>query len=621
MRRIEKVISLTMVIAVVITSIALCLIIRNSNLSEPLPSLATTLVVISNTPFEPHVTQITQPSPQPDDNQAVPSDAPPTEIIEDAPPTEVPWATEQLRNMTWSQKVGQMILMGVQGTAITAETCSQIASVMPGGIVFTGGNVINPDQLRQFTNDLQNCASTAGILPLLIAMDHEGYYVIRFDHGVTVFPPAMAVGASGDPNWAYLAAVGSGEELRYSGINMVLGPVADVLTDYDNAVISLRSYGGDAENAKLYVANAVRGYRDIGLIPAIKHYPGHGGVAEDSHFTFPVDNTSFEELQTNYLPPFSEGINAGAPVVMTSHIAFPAVDGQQLPATLSQSLISLLREQLGFDGIVLSDSMSMDAITGSFGTVSQASKKAVKAGVDLLLIVSPQQAQQTKAAIEEAINQGQIEKQQIDQSVERLLQLKYQYDLNSFPLTQASSPNWGQHATVAGQIASQSVTLVRNNGNLIPLHQSMRNLLIIGPIDGWGLYPVLENSLRTEGINFTIVTYSNYWLGAIPERSYLQSLPNQAASYDGVILFTWDSHINRFRFDDDWQHTLVNNMLNTNAPLIVVALKSPTDILDFPAISTYLATYGTTADQIRALVDILTGKLQPSGVNPLPKLP
>ena len=146
-------------------------------------------------------------------------------------------------------------------------------------------------------------------------------------------------------------------------------------------------------------------------------------------------------------------------------------------------------------------------------------------------------------------------------------------------------------------------------------------MLVVGPADGWGLYPLFRTAFNNKGITYNIMTYSGYWFGAIPETSYLQIVPARAPNYDLVIVFTWDSHLNQFKYNDTFQVQLVNTLLNAGYPPLVIALKSPTDILDFPGVPAYLATMGTTRGQLHALIDVLLGDTQPTGTIPLPDLP
>jgi beta-N-acetylhexosaminidase len=522
--------------------------------------------------------------------------------------------------MSLKQMIGQMIMTGVNGQGVDTAACQFIQQLAPGGVVYRSGNVISPEQLQRTSADLQQCAQ-AGSIPLLISVDHEGQYVTRFQSGVTIFPPAMAQGATHNAEIAYRVAISAGGELTFSGVNMVLGPIADVLIEYDNTVISQRSFGGDPEHVSDFVAGAVQGYLQAGLIPVLKHFPGHGGVKGDSHYTLPIDDVDCQYLRSFYLPPFQAGFDIGASVVMTSHVAFPCLDEAAQPTTLSGDVLHVLRDEMGFQGVILSDSMSMRAITQGGRSIPEASVEAVRAGVDMLLITSPEQALATRNRLEVAVQQGEISMDRIHDAVERILSVKASSDLISFPLPEVSIPNWDANRALALNVGHMSLALLKDEANLVPIPSELRRILIIGPTDGWGMYPLLTTALHASDFETYVVRYSNPWSGPVPEVGYLESLPNLATGYDLILMLTWESHLNQFRYDDLWQVRLVEALIATGKPMIVAALKSPTDILDFPEISTYLTTFGTTRGQLQALADALVGDYSPSAQSPLPGIP
>ncbi|MEW5872544.1 MAG: glycoside hydrolase family 3 N-terminal domain-containing protein [Chloroflexota bacterium] len=532
-----------------------------------------------------------------------------------------PWVDQVLAEMSLEQKIGQMLLIGVDGTQVTNYSCSLVQRFLPGGVVYRGGNVISPDQLYAFSSGLQACSQQVGGLPLWIAMDHEGQYVNRFLQGAAIFPSAMALGATGNPELAYQAAYASGLELAYSGVNLVLGPVADVLINYDNDVISIRSYGDQAQIVGEFVSQSVRGYLQAGVVPVLKHFPGHGGTTGDTHELLAIDNASLAQLQQTHLPPFQSGLQAGAPVVMFSHVAFPAVDGSVQPASLSPNLVALLRQDLGYQGFILTDSMGMGAIKNNYGSVGQASVLAVSAGVDMLLTTSAESAQSAYSSVQRAVQDGNLDPRRIDEAVRHILQVKAAYHLRAYPQAQALAPDWAADQKLADEIGYRSITVIQDDAGLLPLPPAPQRILAVGPQESWGLYPALQAALGQSGYKLQLVTYSGPWNGPVTERSYLNTLPIQASQFDLVLVFTWQAHLNRLRYADNFQAALVNNLLATGRPVLVVMLKSPTDLLEFPGAPGVLATFGTTQGQIQGLVDALVGRYQPVGQNPLQGLP
>lgn len=531
-----------------------------------------------------------------------------------------PWVETTLAKMSAAEKIGQLLLVGIEGEKISQENCAYLQQLKPAGITLSGENLPDPDSLRAFTQGLQECAQEAGMPPLLVTLAQEGEYVDRFRSGMTLFPAALALGATGDPETAYQAALASGQELGYSGVNLILGPVADVLTNYSNEVISQRSFGGDATRVSRFVPRAVEGYQAAELIPTLKHFPGHGNVAQDSHRTMPIDDSDLETIKSVHLTPFQAGIDAGAPVVMLSHVSYPAIDhGREIPATVSKDVVDLLRQGLGFSGVILSDSMRMRAVTRIM-TIPEASLQALQAGVDLLLVTTPADAEETKVYLLDGMKQGRLTEQRIDEAVRRVLWLKAAHGLAEYPVLLPSAPDWQTNQQLAQQIGERAVALIKNENGLVPLPPKKSRVLVIGPGDGWELYPMLRDALSENGFNADFAPFPQPWEGKIKDRSLLGSLVAQARSYDLVLLFTWQAHLNRLTHDDTWQIELVDRLLKSGAPLVVVAIKSPTDILEFPEVGTYLAMFGTTLGQERALVDALVGRRTLTGQNPLPDL-
>jgi beta-N-acetylhexosaminidase len=531
-----------------------------------------------------------------------------------------PWVETTLGSMSPAEKIGQLLLVGIEGDKVTPENCAYIQQLKPAGITLSGENLPDPDTLRAFTTGLQECAQAAGMPPLLMTLAHEGEYVDRFRGGTTLFPAALAQGATGDPQSAYQASLASGQELAYSGVNLILGPVADVLTDYDNEVISQRTYGGDTSQVSQFVSNAVLGYRAAGLLPVLKHFPGHGGVSGDSHRVMPIDRADLETIKNIYLPPFQAGIEAGAPMVMISHVSYPAIDeGREIPATVSKDVVNLLREEMGFTGVILSDAMRMRAVTRVM-TSPEASLQALQAGFDLLLTTIPADAQETQAYLLDGMTRGRLTSPHIDEAVRRVLTLKAMYGLSSYPVALPDAPDWQLNTQLADRIGERAVTLLKNEAGLVPLPQKKRNILVMGPSQDWELYPMLRDALMESGFNADFAPFPPPWDGKIKDRGLRESLVAQAGMYDLVLLFTWQAHLNRLTFEDTWQADLVNQLRESGKPLVVVAIKSPTDILEFPDVSTYIAMFGTTPGQEQALIDALVGRAILQGVNPLPGL-
>jgi beta-N-acetylhexosaminidase len=530
------------------------------------------------------------------------------------------WVEDTLALMSLEEKVGQLIITGVEGEAYNNKVCLQIERVKPGGILFQAHNVYSPAQLSEFIKAVDKCSRQEGNLPLLMAITYEGESVQAFRTGATSFPSALAMGATGDHQIGYQVAYAAGNELAYSGINMVLGPVADTLTNPANEVVSLRTYGGDANQVSEFVRAGLTGYRDAGLIPVIKHFPGHGGVSEDSHVTLPIDRSDRNRLYSAYLPPFQAGIDLDVPVVMMSHVAFPVITGNELPASLSSEMVRILREELGFPGVVLSDSMRMKGVTGENSLPDEASLRAFKAGMDMLLLNDPRRARQTADLIKDEVIDKDIDIEQLDAAVRRILTLKAAWGLIGEPNRVLTMPNLDEHNTLALSTGAKAVTEYRDDQDLLPISPDLRKLFIIGPDQSWGFYDDFQEKLIASGFEPHFEFYPAPWKGSVGDSQLIDELVNKSKKFDLVIVFTWQAYLTQLLTQNNWQGELIQALLRSDVQVIAVALKSPTDLLAYPEIQTYLATFGASEGALSQVIDIILGNSAAQGINPLPYL-
>ena len=527
------------------------------------------------------------------------------------------WAEATLAEMTVQQKAGQVIVSGITGTEMTPEMCLHLQTYMPGGVVLGQENIQDPQQARRLVQAIQECAGKTQPLPVFIAAAHEGERVDHFGEPMTDLPRAQAVGAINDPQAAYTVAEIAGGELKYSGFNMALGPVADVLTNPDSEIIGGRSYGSDPGRVSQMVAAAVRGYNAAGVIPVLKHYPGHGGVAADSHETLPVDNASLEELEATYLPPFRSGVEAGAPVIMTSHIAFPALGGDETATTLSKKTLDDLRRRLDFDGVILSDALRMKAVSGKEFPVAKAALQALEAGVDLLLLNFPGHAGLAHAELVDAILEKRLDEKRLDEAVRRVLILKAERGLTEYKDLAATEPDWEANQAAVAAIAGRSITVLGDAGERLPLSGTGRVLVLAPAENNWSADEALARALAEKGAQAEARSYPAPWGDPPPGEAELAEILAAAQGYDQVVVFTWQAHILKVTRGSDWQGRLVSALEASGIPLVVVAARSATDVLEFPPQTTVVGMLGTLPAQQEALVEVLMGERQAEGVNPL----
>lgn len=328
--------------------------------------------------------------------------------------------------MTLGEKIGQLFMLGFTGTVVSEDLSDLLREYRPGGLILFARNLEEAGQIVHLTNDLQRASPDS---PLLISIDQEGGRVSRLPSDFTIFPSCAAVGRC-DAAIAYDAAAVTAAELRAVGINMNMAPVLDVHSNPANPIIGDRSFSADpAKVAELGLAT-IRGLQDNRVVACGKHFPGHGDTAADSHKELPVVTASRERLDAIELRPFRQVIGQGgqAPgAIMTAHVLYPVLDAK-LPATLSSTILSgLLRHQLGFDGLILTDDLEMHAIIDHYG-IGEASVLAVQAGADVLLICKDRDRQVSAIqAVRDAVEDGRISEDRLEQSLKRIAKIKERF--------------------------------------------------------------------------------------------------------------------------------------------------------------------------------------------------
>ncbi|MGV9775992.1 beta-N-acetylhexosaminidase [Streptosporangium sp. NPDC003464] len=338
-----------------------------------------------------------------------------------------------LGRMSVEDKVGQLFMPVLYGAA--ADTTSgenqarfgvgtpakAVAKYRPGGVILFpwAGNVKNARQIVALTNGLQKASPE---IPLLIGADQENGRVSRLAPLVTDMPGASVIGSTGDPSLARKAAEVTGTELRALGINLDFAPVADVNINPRNPVIGPRAYGSDPKKVAPMVAAAVQGFHDAGIASTAKHFPGHGDTNVDSHTGLPVIQHSLSQWSKLDAPPFAAAIGKNIDAIMSAHVVMPKLDPSGDPATLSKPILTgLLRQKLGFDGVVSTDALDMAGVRKKYGD-GQVAVRAIQAGADLLLM--PPDFPTAYQAVLAAVKSGKISAARLDQSVRRLLKLK-----------------------------------------------------------------------------------------------------------------------------------------------------------------------------------------------------
>jgi beta-N-acetylhexosaminidase len=362
--------------------------------------------------------------------------------------------------LTDEELVGQVLMPDFGMSGDVAAAANAVAEFGFGGVILMG-NVQNDasgtaGQVRAITESLQAAAPTVGgqPLPLLLATDQEYGWVTRIRDGVVQLPSAMAFGAADRPDLTEAAWSGAGEELAAVGINVDLAPDADVIAHPENYVIGSRSFGGEADVVADQVGAAVTGLQSAGVAATLKHFPGHGNTTVDSHTDLPVLDQSRDELEETDLAPFRSGVAAGAQLVMSGHLDVAAID-PGVPASFSSKvLVDVLRDELGFEGVIVTDALNMSPAMR--WPVGEAAVRALLAGNDLLLM--PPSVVEARDGLLDALSSGELTRDRLVESVTRILTLKFTLAANSRPdMSTVGSP---AHAEAAADVAAAAVTVL-----------------------------------------------------------------------------------------------------------------------------------------------------------------
>jgi beta-N-acetylhexosaminidase len=513
-----------------------------------------------------------------------------------------------LTRLTLEQKVGQMFIVGLYGPTMNEPARNFLATMQPGGVVLFTSNTGTPDAVTRLTNSWQQTITDAGGVPLFISTDQEGGVIARLKDGFTEWPVPMVLTASGDVSLAYRTGQAMATELRAVGVNMDLAPVADLYTNLRNPIIGRRSFGSDPERTGKMLAALIRGMQAGGVLATAKHFPGHGDTDRDSHTSLPAVQYPRDELERVEFAPFRWTIAAGVESVMVAHIWYPAIDAEEMPASLSQNVVTgILRDEMDFRGLAMTDAIEMDAIDTVY-SYSQASVMAINAGIDLVAFgahVSPDSQAKAMQAVIDAVKNGTIPQERIDASVRRILDSKERYgilDWTPLPPEEAGvrlrAP---EHALLVDEIFEAGVTVAYDKNAVLPITPE-RNVLIIYP----GIRPAIKFACEPLH-NAANVRWSS--LTESPSDAEIASAARAAEWGDTVIVFTQNADVDR------QQQALVNALPKEKT--VAVALFSPYDWQSFPDVSAYVTTYSPLEPSIPAVCKLLFGAIPSRGQLPV----
>lgn len=334
---------------------------------------------------------------------------------------------EQIKYMTLDEKIGQLFIVGLDGTTLTDAERDKFERNALGGAILFGDNLENPQQSVDLLNDLKQM-ETMNDIPLFLSVDQEGGRVARLP-GLDPLKSAEEIGVTNDTQYAFKNGQLIGRHLQKFGFQLDFAPVLDINSNPDNTVIGDRAFGNEEEVVSEMGIKMMEGLQDQGVITAVKHFPGHGDTLEDSHTDLPVVDKTREELNEKELIPFKKAIDVGVDMVLVAHIVLPEL-GSDLPATMSKEVIDILRVDWHYDGVVVTDDLTMGAITDNY-PMDEAVVESFRAGVDIMLIAHGEEnLDMGIQGLKDAINEGEISEARLDESVTRILELKQQYKLD-----------------------------------------------------------------------------------------------------------------------------------------------------------------------------------------------
>lgn len=527
--------------------------------------------------------------------------------------------------MTMEEKVGQMLMpdfrtwKGKNVTEMNAEIGQMVKQYHLGGVILFRENVVTTEQTTTLVDDYQSSSEKFG---LLMTIDQEGGIVTRLQSG-TDMPGNMALGAARSEELAQNVGNAIGEELAALGFNVNFAPVMDVNNNPDNPVIGVRSFGGDPRLVGTMGTAYMRGLQQAGVAATAKHFPGHGDTAVDSHLGLPEVPHDLDRLKEVELYPFQQAMDAGIDAIMTAHVTFPKIDDTEvisqkdgtpiaLPATLSEKVLTgLIREEMGYEGIVVTDALNMKAISDHFGPVDSVIR-AINAGTDIVLM--PVGLEEVAGGIYEAVETGEIKEETIEDSARRILTLKVKRGIipSENPKSLEEKVQYAEeivgseaHKQVEKEAAEKSITMVKNDGVLPVTPEEEEEVLVIGNT----FIDLLGDAVRERHGATTVLSTSSAEL--------TEGQLEMVKKADYIIFGTYTYNV-ATRSADHPQMKLIHEVMDASeAPVISIGIRNPYDIMSYAGVDAYLAQYGFKAASFKASAATIFGENSPQGKLPV----
>jgi len=533
-------------------------------------------------------------------------------------PDEAKWVNKALAKMSLEEKIGQMIACRYSGYFVNSESeyleelKTLVLEQKIGGFVLFGGDVFETAHLN---NTLQEIAKT----PLLMASDLERGLGNQID-GAVLFPPAMSLGAADSKELAYNMGKITAREARAIGIHMTYAPVVDVNINPDNPIINVRSFGEDPEQVARLAVAFIKGCQENGLITTAKHFPGHGDTAEDSHLVLPTIEGGRNRLDKVELFPYRKAVQSGVQAIMVSHLRLPALDPTpNMPASLSSPIITeLLREDMGFKGLLVTDAMDMQAVTKLYSS-EEAALMAVKAGIDMVLL--PPKPREVIDKLVRAVKDGDISESRIDVSVKRILETKARLGLHKRRLVDLEVLDekiaTSAHRRQAEIALENSMTLVKNAGDLIPLPLEGKKLAVLSLSSDRGGY--YAGRTFVEEIMARVPGTFTFYAEATTGIEYLESVLEDTADADICVVGLF-SRLRGYKGSiglEEKHVDLIRQIILSDKKVVVISFSSPYFLGQFPGVDAYLCAYRYSSEAQVAAVQALFGEIAIQGRLPV----